>query len=84
VTPYQFEFYVPLGATAGSACADILITKQYEDVTLSNGTILTNVLTTAIDAKGYNVGWNPSGNGGKGDCSGSSPKKVERALHIKH
>ena len=91
ISPSQFEFYVPLGAT-GSACADVVITKQYENVTLADGTtVLPNVLTTAIDSKGYNVGWNPNGGpadtitGAKhGDCSGASPKKVERALHIKH
>jgi hypothetical protein len=90
-SPYQFEFFVPISSTTGGPCADVIVTKQYQSVTLADGSVLPNVLTTTIDSKGYNVGWNPNAgvpdlvDGTRhGDCSTPSLKKVERALHIVH
>jgi hypothetical protein len=78
---YQFAFSVPLETVgpSGKACADIIVSKEYKDLVLADGSILTNILQTTIDSKGYNVGWNTT----LLNCSGTSPKKVERALLIK-
>jgi hypothetical protein len=75
-TSYIFNFAVPI---AGRACAAVAITKTFGTIQLGGGSTTVGISTT-LESKGYNVGWNTVG--GANDCTGIDATKVERALLV--
>ncbi|MBI5126158.1 MAG: hypothetical protein HZA80_00095 [Candidatus Taylorbacteria bacterium] len=81
VTPaYKYDFDINLSSTntgkAETTCAKVSITRGYA----WDGTSNTNYENIVVESRGYSAGWVTTGSG---SCTGSSPKKVERAIRLK-
>jgi hypothetical protein len=82
-----FTFYTPFltDGTSNYSCAFVTVTKTYGlDPVLGVNRIMTQIVS-----RGYNIGWNPTGNGlggngGTGDCMSVSPKKLERGIQLNY
>jgi len=82
-TVWEFSFSTPFSTdgTNNKSCAYVTVDKYYASVVIPgyNNNNPLPLPFTVINSRGYNIGWNPAGNG---DCSLSSPKKLERAVQV--
>jgi len=77
---YTYTFSMPFstdGTSNNMSCAYVTVDRYYAPDSSDEF-----YPYTTITSYGYNIGWNPSGNGGLGDCSTASPKKLERAIQV--